>query len=198
MLRRVLVATIVLVFLSPAASAASLSISFADPAGDAKPNLPAIDIVAVTGTLDDVRMTAELKLQGAVEPTGTEYLCIAEINPTLPAHPRYELSFGDNRFAAKVRYGDSSAYTISTEGAAWSERGIHFVAKRGETSVVDMWDLTCTTKHTNADGTKTGDYADKNSIPAPAVAKAKGAAASIAPLIAILAVGGVALLRRRV
>ena len=188
---------VLLVPLAAAASAATLKISFGDPPGDAKPNLSAIDITGVVGAIDDVRLTVDLRLQGLVEPVGNEYLCVADINPDLPAHPHYELSFADNRFAAKFHYGDSSPYTASTEGAAWSEQGIHFTSKRGETNAVNAWVLHCETKHANADGTKTGDYADKNSIPPPALPKAKGMAPAAPLAAAPLALVLVALVRRR-
>ena len=197
MMRSAALIVLSLALVAAPVSAAAPKISFGDPPGDAKPNLSAIDVVAVVGTIDDIRLTIDLKVQGQVEPNGNEYLCVADINPDLPAHPHYELSFIENRFAAKFHYGDSSPYTASSEGAAWSEQGIHFASKRGETNAVNAWDLHCETKHANSDGTRTGDYADKNSIPSPGLVKAKGVSPFASLLATPLALVAVALLRRR-
>lgn len=180
--------------LVPSAAAASLEQSFADPVGDAHPNVDAIDIVFVHGVLDDTRLTVDLKLAGPVAPEGVTYQCVADLNPSLPAFPHYELTFGDNHFSSKYRFGDSSLYTLSTEGAAWSEQGVHFSAKRGETNAVSDWSLTCSTRK-SPEGT--GDFAAKDSGLAPVAKKAKGFAPALDAAALLAVVCGLTTLRFR-
>jgi hypothetical protein len=165
MRRFVLWTAVALTLAAPLALAASMNQSFNDPAGDATPNMPELDIINVTASLDDMNLVFDVKIAGKVTPAGNQYLCVANLNPTMVANPRYELSFNNSQFSAKFRLGDSSDYPTSTVGSSWSEVGIHLVAKRGETNAVTTWEIFCDTRHTYSGYTANVDHADKNSMP---------------------------------